>query len=158
MFELKEFKTTIERAKMAKAPAETGLTAEMLNYKRFATTLRNLAMAGLVAHISKPVSLTMEAQPPFFIHIGDGHMIKVLGHTDSHKWLGCMLCACPGEDSDVECDLQQAAKAFQNHRWMLQCNDFSIKHRLRYFEATVSSTAYFAAGTDHYKKNTWTHI
>ena len=41
--------------------------------------------------------------------------------------------------------LQQAAKAFQKHRWMLQCHDRSIKHRLRYFEAIVSSTACFAA-------------
>ena len=56
-----------------------------------------------------------------------------------------MLSASPGLDSDVEYHLQQAAKAFQKHRWMLQCKDCSIKHRLRYFEAVVSSTACFAA-------------
>ena len=73
-------------------------------------------------------------------------MIEVLGHTESHTWLGCMLCACRGQDSDVECDLlQQAAKAFQKHRWMLPCKDCCIKHRLRCFEAIVSSTACFAA-------------
>ena len=31
------------------------------------------------------------------------------------------------------------------HRWMLQCKDCSIKHRLRHFEAVVSSTACCAA-------------
>ena len=94
---------------------------------------------------SKTVALTTEAQPPSFIQVGDSHMIKVLGQTESHKWLGCMLCACPGLDSDVEYHLQQAATAFQKHRWMLQCKECSIKHRLRYFEAIVSSTACFAA-------------
>jgi len=77
-------------------------------------------------------------------------MIKVLGFfllgfTTSHQWLGCMLCACPGQNSDVENHLQQAAKAFQKHRSMLQCQECSIKHRLRYFEAIVSATACFAA-------------
>ena len=39
---------------------------------------------------------------------------------------------------------QQAAKAFHKHRWMLQCQDCSIKHRPQYFEAVVFSTACFA--------------
>ena len=107
--------------------------------------VRHLAAAGLMLNTSKTVALTTEAQPPSFIQVGDSHMIKVLGNTESHKWLGCMLCACPGQDSDVEYHLQQAAKAFQKHRWMLQCRECSIKHRLRYFEAIVSSTACFAA-------------
>ena len=107
--------------------------------------VRHLATAGLVLNTSKTLALTTEAQPPSFIQVGDSHMIKVLGYSESHKWLGCMLSASPGLDSDVEYHLQQAAKAFQKHRWMLQCKDCSIKHRLRYFEAVVSSTACFAA-------------
>ena len=107
--------------------------------------VRHLAAAGLMLNTSKTVALTTEAQPASFIQVGDSHMIKVLGNTESHKWLGCMLCACPGQDPDVEYHLQQAAKAFQKHRWMLQCRECSIKHRLRYFEAIVSSTACFAA-------------
>ena len=77
----------------------------------------------------------------------ENDMIKVLGHTELHKWLGCMLCGCPGQDFAVETafHLQQAAKALQKHRWMLQCEERSIKHRLRYFEASVSSTACFPA-------------
>ena len=58
------------------------------------------------------------------------------------------LVACYGLallDSDVEYHLQQAAKVFQKHRWMLQCKDCCIKHRLRYCESVVSSTACFAA-------------
>ena len=62
-------------------------------------------------------------------------MIKVLDQTDSHKWLGCMLCAFPGQDFDVEYYLQQAAAAFHKHHWMLQWTECSIKHRLRCFEA-----------------------
>jgi len=54
-----------------------------------------------------------------------------------------MLRACPGQDSDVEWHLQQAAQAFQQHRWMLQCRGCSIKHRLRYFETLVLWTNYF---------------
>ena len=107
--------------------------------------VRHLAAAGLMLNTSKTVALTTEAHPPSFIQVGDSHMIKVLGHAESHRWLGCMLCACPGQDSDVEYHLQQAAKAFHKHRWMLQCQDCSIKHHLRYFAAIVSSTACFAA-------------
>ena len=107
--------------------------------------VRHLAAAGLMLNTPKTVALTTEAQPPSVSQVGDSHMIKVLGHAESHRWLGCMLCACPGQDFDVEYHLQQAAKAFQKHRWMLQCQDCSIKHRLRYFESIVSSTACFAA-------------
>ena len=107
--------------------------------------VRHLAAAGLMLNTSKTVALTTEAQPPSFIQVGDSHMIKVLGYTESHKWLGCMLRAYPGQDSDVEYRLKQAAKAFQKHRRMLQCQECSIKHRLRYFEAIVFSTACFAA-------------
>ena len=82
----------------------------------------------------------------------------VLGYSKSHKWLGCMLSASPGLDSDVEYHLQQAAKAFQKHRWMLQCKDCSIKHRLRYFEAVVSSTACLLQSTDHYTENIWRNL
>ena len=45
----------------------------------------------------------------------------------------------------MEHHLQQGAKAFQKHRWMLQCKGCSIKHRLRYFDAVVSSTVCFVA-------------
>ena len=38
-------------------------------------------------------------------------MIKVLAHTESHRWFGCTLCAGPGPDSDVEYHLQQAARS-----------------------------------------------
>ena len=110
--------------------------------------VRHLAAARLMLNTSKTVALTTEVQPPSFIQVGqvgDSHMIKVLGYTESHKWLGCMLCACPGQGSDVENHLQQAAKGFQKHRWMLNCPEYSIKHRLRYIEAIVSSTACFAA-------------
>ena len=71
---------------------------------------------------------------------GDGHIITVLGHTESPKWFGCMFCACPGQDSDMEHHLKPAAKAFQKHRWMLQCKDCSIKHRTQYFGGVVFST------------------
>ena len=94
--------------------------------------LGHLEAAGLVLNTSKAVALTTETQPPSFIQFRDSHMIKVLGHTESHKWLGCMLSACPGQDSDVE------------YR-MLHCKDCFIKHWLRYFEAVVFSTACFAA-------------
>ena len=113
--------------------------------------VRHLAAAGLMLNTSRTVAFTAEAQPPSFIQVGDSYMIKVLGHTESHKWFGCMLCACPGQDSDAESHLQQAAKAFQKHRWILQFQECSIKHRLRYFEAIVSSTACFALPS--YKKH-----
>ena len=68
-------------------------------------------------------------------------MIKVLGHTESYKWFGCMLRACLGQDSEMEYHIHQTAKFFQKHRG---CKEWSIKHRVRYFEAIVSSTACFA--------------
>ena len=87
------------------------------------------------------MALTTEEQPRSFIQIADGHMIKVLGHTESYKWFGCMLRAYLGQDSDVEYHIHQAAKLFQKHRG---CKEWSIKNRVRCFEAIVSSTACFA--------------
>ena len=48
---------------------------------------------------------------------------------------------------------QQAAKAFHKHRWMLQCEDCSIKHRPQYFEAVVFSTGCFAVEQPLYRKH-----
>ena len=84
---------------------------------------------------SQTLALTTESQTPVFIHTTDSHMMKALNHTESHKSLGCMLCACPGQDSDVEYHLQQVAKVFHKHRCMLKCKDCSIKHGLLYLEA-----------------------
>ena len=80
-------------------------------------------------------------------------LIKVLGHTESHKRLGCMLCTCPGEDFHVDYRLQQAPKAFQKHRWMSQCKDCSIKHPLHYLEASICWTACSLQSTNHYTEN-----
>ena len=55
-------------------------------------------------------------------------MVKVVGHAESLKWLGCMLCACPGQDSDVQYHLQQAAKAFQKHGWNWMFMFFFFPH------------------------------
>ena len=50
--------------------------------------VRHLATAGLMLNTSQTVALTTEAQPLSFIQVGDNHMIKVLGHSASHRWLG----------------------------------------------------------------------
>ena len=71
-------------------------------------------------------------------------MIEVLGETELTNGL-VACCALALVRTPMEYHLQQAAKAFQKHRWMLQCKDCSIKHQLRYFEAVVSSTACFVA-------------
>ena len=41
------------------------------------------------------MALTTEAHPTSFIHDRDSHMIRVLGYTESHKWLGCVLRRLP---------------------------------------------------------------
>ena len=48
----------------------------------FDSSMRHLASAGLVLNSSKTVALTTKAQPPWFTQVGDGHMIKVLRHTE----------------------------------------------------------------------------
>ena len=57
--------------------------------------MRHLATAGLVLNTPKTVALTTEAHPTSFIHDRDSHMIRVLGYTESHKWLGCVLRRLP---------------------------------------------------------------
>ena len=47
--------------------------------------VRHVAGAGLMLNTSKTVALTTEGQPPSFVQVGDSHMIKVLGYTESHK-------------------------------------------------------------------------
>ena len=56
------------------------------------------------------------------LNTSGSHMIKVLGHTKSHKWVGCMLCACPGQDSDVENHL----KKLYQHRPQIAKSNFCV--------------------------------
>lgn len=59
----------------------------------------------------------------------DSVMPRLAG-AERFKKLGRMLRACLGQNFDVECHLQQAAKAFHKQRKLLQCKDCSIKHRV----------------------------
>ena len=98
--------------------------------------MRHLAAAGLMLNTSKTVALTTEAQPPSFIQVGDSHMIKVVGHTESLKWLGCMLRAYPGQESDVEYRLKKQPRlsrntvACYNARSVLSNTDCAISKQL----------------------------
>ena len=64
--------------------------------------VRHLATAGLVLNNSKTMSLTAEAQPPSFIQVGDSHVIKVLGYSESRK---CACCALSWSWSGLRCGM-----------------------------------------------------
>ena len=117
--------------------------------------VRHLATAGLVLNTSKTVALTTESQPLSFIQVGDGDMIKVLGYSKSHKWFGCMLCAFPGLDSDVEYYLQQAATAFQKHRWILLCKDPLSNIDCGISKQLLLQQLASLQSTDHHTENIW---
>ena len=96
--------------------------------------VRHLATAGLVLNTSKTVALTTESQPPSFIQVGDGHMIKVLGYSESHKWFGCYVVRFP---------------------WSLDCKDL-----LSNIDCGISKQLFLQQlaslqSTDHLTENIW---
>lgn len=67
------------------------------------------------------------ARYPQAVALEIGTLSKHLKHTESHKWHGIMLCACPGQGVRCAVCLQQATKIFHTHFWKLQCRDSSVK-------------------------------
>lgn len=67
------------------------------------------------------------ARYPRAVALEIGTWSKHLKHTESHKWHGIMLRACPGQGVRCAVCLQQATKIFHKHFWKLQCRDSSVK-------------------------------
>ena len=76
--------------------------------------LNCLDYVGLLLNADKTVILTTEAQPPAHVNLADGHQIRILPRTISHKWLGCMLSAQGSKQhgEDVVHHLSAASRAF----------------------------------------------
>ena len=74
---------------------------------RFADDVRIFANTKEDAQIAFKSLVPQLAAAGLMLNTSGSHLIKVLGHTESHKWFGCMLCAWPGQDSDAECHLER---------------------------------------------------
>ena len=110
--------------------------------------ITTLDKTGLKLNASKTVILTTEAQPPDHITTPAGHTIVVKDSFGTHKWLGCMLSALGSGnvDADITYHLQAAARAFHSNKWIFLDKNISINSKLKFFEATVTPIACFAAG------------
>ena len=106
-----------------------------------------LSEVGLLFNADKTVIFTSQSQPPSTITIDHGITLRVLPGNVAQKWLGCMLTAFGSEQKnlDLQFHLQQAAKAYQANKWILEDRTVPISQRLRYFDVVVSSVACFAS-------------
>ena len=107
-----------------------------------------LAEVGLILNASKTKVLTTEAQAAERIHTPNGHTFQVVGQSDSHKWLGCMLAtnSLIRHSLDLEYHVQAANKAFYKNQWLLCDRRVSLESRLRVFSSLITSVASFASG------------
>ena len=107
-----------------------------------------LGDAGLKLNADKTVLITTQAQPPPFLIISRGGVIKVKHKESGHKWLGCMLSAAGSKNASLDIDyhLQSASRAFFANKWILLSRNVSIRNTLKFFDAIVTPIACFGAG------------
>ncbi len=107
----------------------------------------HLGQAGLKLNLDKTVVLTNTAQAPDHVTTPGGLKLKILDRSESHKWLGCLLCTNPLErfHQDIDHHIQAASRSFFANRALLCDKNVPIAARLRYFDAVVSSAACWAS-------------
>ena len=86
-------------------------------------------------------------------HIEVGEMsIEILTRNESVKYLGQRISFHQQETLEIKSRIRAAWAAFHKYRQELTTNKYMLKHRLRLFDATVSSTICYAAGTKNTKE------
>ena len=81
-------------------------------------------------------------------HVEVGDMsIEILTRNESVKYLGQRISFYQEETIEIKSRIRAAWATFHKHRQELTSKDYMLKHRLRLFDATVSPTICYAAGT-----------
>ena len=79
-----------------------------------------------------------------FVEIGN-EFVKVLSDTDSHRYLGRLLCTSASDRVKIEIRNRQRAAwaSFHKHKSALLDPHVSLQLRLKYFDACVGPTILF---------------
>ena len=81
-------------------------------------------------------------------HIEVGDMsIEILTRNESVKYLGQRISFYQQETIEIKSRIRAAWATFHKYRQELTSKNYMLKHRLRLFDATVSPTICYAAGT-----------
>ena len=73
--------------------------------------------------------------------------IEILTRNESVKYLGQRISFCQQETTEIKSRIRAAWATFHKYRQELTSKNYMLKHRLRLFDATVSPTICYAAGT-----------
>ena len=77
----------------------------------------------------------------------DDMKIEILTRNESVKYLGQKISFYQQETTEIKSRIRAAWATFHKYRQELTSNNYMLKHRLRPFDATVSPTVCYAAGT-----------
>ena len=73
--------------------------------------------------------------------------IEILTKRESVKYLGQRICFHDQETMEIKSRIRAAWATFHKYRQELTSKKYLLKYRLRLFDATVSPTLCYAAGT-----------
>ena len=73
--------------------------------------------------------------------------IEILTRNESVKYLGQRISFYEQETTEIKSRIRAAWATFHKYRQVLKFQNYMLKHRLRLFDATVSPTICYAAGT-----------
>ena len=77
----------------------------------------------------------------------DDMKIEILTRNESVKYLGQRISFYQQETTEIKSRIRAAWATFHKYRQELRSKSYMLKHRLMLFDATVSSTVCYAAGT-----------
>ena len=77
----------------------------------------------------------------------DDMSIEILTRNESVKYLGQRISFYQQETREIKSRIRAAWATFHKYRQELTSKNYMLKHRLRLFDATVSPTICYAAGT-----------
>ena len=105
---------------------------------------------GLTIHPDKTKILSnessMNSDTKRYIKIGDMN-IEILAKSESVKYLGQRISFYQQETLEIKSRIRAAWTTFRKYRQELTSKQYMLKLRLRLFDATVSPTLCYAAGT-----------
>ena len=105
---------------------------------------------GLTIHPNKTKILSnessMNSHTKRYIKIGDMN-IEILAKSESVKYLGQRISFYQQETLEIKSRIRAAWTTFREYRQELTSKKYMLKLRLRLFDATVSQTLCYAAGT-----------
>ena len=77
----------------------------------------------------------------------DDMSIEILTRNESVKYLGQRISFYQQETTEIKSRIRAAWATVHKYRQELTSKNYTLKHRLRLFDATVSPTICYAAGT-----------